>query len=79
MADLIDNINQRKIGERRSRRAQQDDQHTVCLVDEDSGRIKWIQPSGEQDVMHLHAEPQLSWQYPLPNLLRPLQHMLTAT
>ena len=46
MTEMIQNINQRKVGEGRSRRAQQEDQCTVCLVDEESGRIKWIQPSG---------------------------------
>lgn len=47
MTDMIDRINLSRVGEGRMRRSQEEEQGTVCLVEQDSGRIKWIQPSGE--------------------------------
>ena len=46
---MIQGINQRRVEAGRLRRERQEEQTTVCLVDEDSGRIKWIQPSGGLD------------------------------
>ncbi|KAK9801944.1 hypothetical protein WJX73_008785 [Symbiochloris irregularis] len=43
---VVGGINQKRVEAGRLRRKQQEEQNTVCLVDEDSGRIKWIQPSG---------------------------------
>ena len=77
--DMLRHLKQNKLTEGRPIKPQAQRSSTscdnVCLVGENSGRIKWIQPSGMQVLAYSFGLPTLSW---AASQHLALQHALTA-